>query len=102
MNDQTDHREEWRRLGYQGGMGSSSFLIPPIEDFVRAYYMTSSEFAVSDIGLRRLKVARFSEANDPFELLGLNCHDPKIRKLTARFKESQNPRPRERRPKGRS
>jgi hypothetical protein len=88
MNDQIDYMEKWLSLGYQKGMGSSSFLHPPTADFVRAYYMTSSEFAVSDIGLRRLKVARFSEVNDPFELLGLNCHDPKVRKLTARFRES--------------
>ena len=92
MNDQSDYTEEWRRLGYQEDMGSVSFLRPPVADFVRAYYMTSSEFAVNDIGLRRLKVARFSEVNDPFELLGLNCHDPKMRKLTTRFRESQNNR----------
>lgn len=90
MNDESDYREEWRRLGYQEGMGSASFLPPPVADFVRAYYMTSSEFAVNDIGLRRLKVARFSEVNDPFELLGLNCYDPKMRKLTKSFRESQN------------
>jgi hypothetical protein len=92
MKDQSDHTEEWRRLGYQEGMGSSSFLCPPAADFVRAYHMTSSEYAVSDIERCRLKVARFSEVNDPFELLGLNCHDPKMRKLTKRFRESQNNR----------
>ena len=90
MDDKNDYREEWRLLGYQEGMGSASFLRPPGSDFVRAYYMTSSKFAVNDIGLCRLKVARFSEVNDPFELLGLNCHDPNTRKLAARFRESQN------------
>jgi hypothetical protein len=83
---------EWRRLGYQEGMGSASILPPPSSEFVRAYHLTSSEHAVSDIEHSRLKVARFSEANDPFELLGLNCHDPKTRKLTRRFKESLNNR----------
>jgi len=92
MTDQSDHTEEWQRLGYQKGVGSSSFLCPPLGDFVRAYHLTSSEYAVSDIERRRLKVARFSEVNDPFELLGLNCHDPKMRRLTTRFRESQNSR----------
>jgi hypothetical protein len=90
MNDQSNYTEEWRRFGYQEGMGSASFLRPPVADFVRAYYMTSSEFAVNDIGLRRLKVARFSEVNDPFELLALNCYISKMRKLTKSFRKSQN------------
>jgi hypothetical protein len=30
-------------------------------------------FALSDIALRRLKIARFGDLNDPFELLAVNC-----------------------------
>ena len=92
MQSQTDYTTEWLRLGYQRGMGSASFLPPPAKDFVRAYYMTSVEHALNDIERLRLKVSRFSEVNDPFELLGLNCHDPKVRKLTKRFIDSQNNR----------
>lgn len=92
MTNQIDYTEDWRCLGYKKGMGSSSFIPPPDRDFVRAYHLTSSEHAVSDIERCRLKVARFSEVNDPFELLGLNCHDPKMRKLTMHFRESQNSR----------
>ncbi len=83
---------EWRRLGYPDGMGSASIVPPPSSEFVRAYHLTSSEYAVSDIERRRLKVARFSEVNDPFELLALNCHNPKTRKLTRRFRDSLNNR----------
>jgi hypothetical protein len=81
---------EWRRLGYPDGQGSASIVPPPSSAFVRAYYLTSSEDAKSDIERRRLKVARFSEANDPFELLALNCHTPKARNLTKRFRDSLN------------
>jgi hypothetical protein len=48
--------------------------------------------AISSIALQRLKVARFSEANDPFELFGLNCYVPntqRIRDLN-QLKKSQN------------
>jgi len=88
--DNSNYTKEWQQLGYKKGMGSSSFLRPPVKNFVRAYHMTSSEYAMNDIEQFRLKVARFSEVNDPFELLGLNCHSPKMRKLTRRFRESQN------------
>ena len=70
-------------------MGSASVVPPPSPD-VRAYHLTSGEHGISDIELRRLKVARFSEVNDPFELLALNFHDPRTRKLTKRFRDSHN------------
>jgi hypothetical protein len=38
---------------------------------VRAYHLMSAEHAISSVGWRRMKVARFSEVNDPFELLAL-------------------------------
>jgi hypothetical protein len=90
MKKQNGYSDEWRSLGYPKDMGSSSFLRPPPSDFIRAYHMTSSEHAVSDIKQGHMKVARFTDANDPFELLGLNCHDKNVRKLTSRFKDSQN------------
>lgn len=39
---------------------------------MRVYHLTEALFGLSDISLRRLKVARFSELNDPFELLAVN------------------------------
>ncbi len=92
MKNSGDFGEEWTRLGYPEDMGSSSFLRPPPKEFIRAYHMTSCKYGLDDLTRHRLKVARFSEVNDPFELLGLNCHDPRVRKLTARFREEQNRR----------
>ena len=92
MQSQIDYTREWLRRGYKKGMGSCAFLLPPAPDFVRAYHMTSLEHALDDIERARLKVSRFSEANDPFELLGLNCHTLKMRKLTKQFSDAQNTR----------
>ena len=39
---------------------------------MRVYYLTTSQFALSNIALRRLKVARFNDLNDPFELLAVD------------------------------
>lgn len=39
---------------------------------MRVYNLTTSQFALSNIALRRLKVARFNELNDPFELLAID------------------------------
>ena len=82
--------QEWITLGYPKGMGSSSFLQPPSSSFIRAYHMTSTKHALDDIKNCWLKVARITELNDPFELLGLYCRNRQIRKLTNKYKESQN------------
>lgn len=39
---------------------------------MRVYNLTTSQFALSNIALRRLKVARFNDLNDPFELLAVD------------------------------
>jgi hypothetical protein len=39
---------------------------------MRAYHLLSSEHALSDIALQRMKIATFSDLNDPFELLALS------------------------------
>ena len=85
-----DHETEWMALGYPKGMGSAKFLPPPDRNFIRAYHLTSAEHGISSISLSRLKVARFSEVNDPFELMALNSHRREIRQLVGRFKDSQN------------
>jgi len=85
-----DFEQEWRHAGYPKGMGSAKFLPPPDRSFIRAYHLTSSDHGISDIRLSRLKVARFAEVNDPFELMALNSHNREIRRLLRRFKVSQN------------
>jgi hypothetical protein len=86
-----DYEQEWIDAGYPKGMGSAKFMPPP-EDrgFVRAYHMTSSDHGISSISFSRLKVARFAEVNDPFELMALNSHNREIRRLLRRFKSLKN------------
>jgi hypothetical protein len=65
--------------------------LPP-EGFIRAYHLTKFEHAVSSIRSRRLKVATFADANDPFELLALNLRGSEkrgARKALRQFKEAQ-------------
>ena len=61
-----------------------------LDDVVRAYHLTSAEHAVGDIALRRLKVARFTEVNDPFELFALDCMKKERRLALKQFRELQN------------
>lgn len=63
-------------------------LHPP--DRIRVFHFTSAEFAINDIALSRLKVARFSDVNDPFELLGLNFRERHVRNIIRGFKDLRN------------
>lgn len=53
-------------------MGSAEVVAPPPPEFRRVYHLTTAEYAINDIGLGRMKIARFRELNDPFELGALN------------------------------
>ena len=46
---------------------------------MRVYYLTAATFGLSNLALRRLKVSRFSELNDPFELLAVDSANPDLR-----------------------
>jgi hypothetical protein len=81
---------EWLRLGLGKEMGSASVVLPPPRGFTRAYHLTTAEHGISDISLQRLKVARFSEVNDPFELFAASFHQRPNRNLLRRFKDSYN------------
>ena len=63
-------RCEWKAPGYPTGNGSAVAVRPPRKGLKRLYYLTSPEQAISNIVFKRIKVSRFSELNDPFELLG--------------------------------
>ena len=82
--------QEWIEAGYPKGMGSAKFLPPPNRDFIRVYHLTPTVHGISSISLRRLKVTRFSDANDPFELMALNTNEREIGRLVRGFKRSQN------------
>jgi hypothetical protein len=46
---------------------------------MRAYYLCGVQHAISNIALRRLKVSRYSDLNDPFEVASVAAKDPKGR-----------------------
>ena len=50
---------------------SARFVSP----LMRVYYLTGAPFALSNLALRRIKIARFEDLNDPFELLGVDVGD---------------------------
>ena len=56
----------------------------------RVYYLTGAQFALSNIALKRLKVSRFAELNDPFEFLGADLSDATHRKAVRATKEQIN------------
>lgn len=81
-------RAEWKKAGYSSVMGSAEVVPPPPKEFIRVYHITSPEFAISNIGLGRIKVARFSDLNDPFELTAVSFREKRIRKIVRDFKNT--------------
>lgn len=82
----TDYTREWLEQGHLKAPVSSECLPPPSSNVLRAYHFTSWKHACSAIELRRLKVARFTEVNDPFELLAISFHNKNVRKVASNFK----------------
>ena len=83
-----EYRSYWVKAGYASAMGSAWVRLPPAADRIAVYYFTSAEHAISDIALGRIKVARFSDANDPFELLALHfLRGSHLRQATVDFKK---------------
>lgn len=85
-----DYKEDWKAAKYPDSMGSAPFLPAPPNGFIRAYYFTSADYAVLGVALRRLKVARFADANDPFELLGVRLRKKPVRREVKEFKNQCN------------
>lgn len=84
-----EYRAEWIAAGYKHNMASAIACRPPSDPrYIRLYHLTSAEHAVSDIALGRLKVARFSDLNDPFELFALNFRERQVRKVVRDFKNA--------------
>lgn len=57
---------------------------------MRVYYLTGAQFALSNLALRRLKVARFEDLNDPFELMGIDVEDREHRSAFRELKDQIN------------
>jgi len=83
-------RKKWKAAGYARGHGSDAVLPPPATGWRRLYYLTGPDHAISNIVFSRVKISRFSELNDPFELLGQNFGDARMRKLIAEHKNDFN------------
>lgn len=47
---------------------------------MRVYYLTGPQYALGNLALRRVKVSRFADLNDPFELLAVDLKDRRHRK----------------------
>ena len=56
----------------------------------RVYYLTSEKYALCDLKHQHIKVARFNDLNDPFELIDAELSDPDVRKRFRRWKREVN------------
>lgn len=54
---------------------------------MRVYHLCHANHAISNISLRRLKISRFHDLNDPFELMAGDLTDTSLRAATERFKD---------------
>src|SRR5260370_13256362 len=54
---------------------------------MRAVYFLSKKAALDDIANQRLKISRFDDLNDPFELYGAELSDSRHRVAFRRFKK---------------
>lgn len=76
---------------FSGGQSITAADPPVIDaDHIRVYHLTSLENAISSIALGRLKVSRFSDLNDPFELMAVTHRDPRVRRAAKTNKKEVN------------
>ena len=57
---------------------------------MKLYYLTPAQYALSALALRRLKVARLAELNDPFELQAVDAEGPMHVEFFRRMKDRIN------------
>ena len=57
---------------------------------MRVFHFTNTYYGISNLSLKRLKVSRFSQLNDPFELLAADLLDSRDRKALSEFKNTLN------------
>lgn len=86
-------RREWIAAGYRSDMGSAIACLPPADSStIRLYNLTSVKHALSNIENHRLKVSRFADLNDPFELLAANFKEHKTRQVVRDWKDKNHSR----------
>lgn len=82
-----EYRKEWVAAGYRSTMASAIAARPPRDkNQIRVYHLTPVDHAMSNLALGRLKVARFSDLNDPFELIAVSFKERSVRKMARDFK----------------
>jgi hypothetical protein len=57
---------------------------------MRVYHFLSAANALSNLIFRRLRISRYADLNDPFELLAFNVGDPGIRNAMALYRDEFN------------
>jgi hypothetical protein len=83
-----DLRRFWCEAGGTGKESSAAVCMPAPDGCSQVYYLTSAEYATSNVVFRRLKVARFSELNDPFELLAPTTAQRRLHLEIRKYREN--------------
>jgi hypothetical protein len=82
--------DAWLAAGYRFDLSSAAADHPPPAEYIRLYYLTRSAHALSNITFGRIKVARFRDLNDPFELLAVRLMGRKLRSAVHEFKSTED------------
>lgn len=91
MTTRKELENQWKQRGFDPKQFASATIAPaPQPGFIRGYHLLAAKHGRSNITNQRLKVTRFSEANDPFELLALNFHEPSTRQVARKYKKEQD------------
>ena len=80
-----EYRKKWVAARYTSRMGSAEVCLPPPRPYRRVYKMASEHWSLEALRRGRLKVSRFSDLNDPFELIALNLADKAQRQQVKTF-----------------
>ena len=80
-------RAKWEERGLNPKAGSAVAALPPLGGFRRLYHLTDANYAISNIAFDRLKVARFSQLNDLFELLAPDLRNKNVRRIVRAHRE---------------
>ena len=80
-------RKKWDERGLSGMRASSAAVLPPRTGYRRVYHLLPVEHAITNIVFGRIKIARISDLNDPFELSALNLRNKTARSLIEAHKQ---------------
>ena len=71
---------------------ASAIACPPPKDSTvrRVYHFTTAEHGLNNVSLSRLKIARISDANDPFEFMAVSYRKKGDRAIAERYKHEAN------------